>query len=216
MMNSILTFSFISETEWVLWEHKQADSKDPNQWGDNMSQVCGFNTVEKFWKYFNFIPTPSTIFFDGECKKRINDSKIVEEYSLFQKGIEPEWGDTANVTGGEFFCRLALDSDTVDLYWQNLVLAVVGGTLDQEITAGQKKKKSVVNGCRILDKARGYPMFKLEVWLSVRDHATKEIIKSKLLDIITDGQQQPAVAGGGASANRGKTAPKFEWKDHSA
>lgn len=161
-----------------------------------MSELCSFKTVEDFWRYMNHIPKPSSVFFDGECRKKL-DGKTVEEYSLFKKGIEPEWGDEMNVTGGEFFCRQFFEGDVLDLYWQNLVLSLVGETMDDE--------SQVINGCRIVDKSRGYPMFKLEIWLKKRDEATKERILKVLSNVLTDGQ--PA---------RAKTHPKFEWKDHSA
>jgi hypothetical protein len=163
-----------------------------------MTALCEFQTVEEFWRYFNHIPTPSQVFFDGECRKKVGESgKTVEEYSLFKKGIEPEWGDPANVTGGEWFCRQFFEGTILDLYWLNLVLAVVGETMDST--------GDIVNGCRIVDKSRQYPMFKLELWLKIRDKSTAEEIKQRLLDIVTDGQPPGR-----------KGHPKFEWKDHSA
>lgn len=161
-----------------------------------MSSLCSFDSVEKFWKYMNHLPKPSQVFYDGESRKQV-DGKTVEEYSLFKKGIEPEWGDPANVTGGEFFCRQFFEGEVLDLYWQNLVMAVVGETLETEGV--------VVNGCRVVDKSRGYPMFKLELWLKARDAKTKETIQKRLLDIIVDGQTEKT-----------KASPKFDWKDHSA
>merc|ERR1719296_343410 len=99
------------EHEWVLWEHAMG-SKDPSLWKENMKQLCSFTTVEGFWQYFTHIPKPSEVFFDGENRKRVGpDSKQIGEYSLFKKGIEPEWGDPANRTGGEWFCRQAMDSN---------------------------------------------------------------------------------------------------------
>ena len=54
----------------------------------------------------------------------------MEEYSLFKKGIEPEWGDPKNAIGGEWFCRQYFEADQLDLYWQNLVMALVGETIE--------------------------------------------------------------------------------------
>ena len=184
--------------EWVLWEHKSSGSKNPNQWKENMSELAHFSTVEDFWRYYSHIPPPSQVFFDGESRKRVG-GKTIEEFSLFKKGIEPEWGDPLNAQGGEWFCRQYFDGDVLDLYWQNLVLAVVGETLEDSVNAG----KDVVNGIRVVDKSRNYPTYKLEIWLNARDDATKEAIKERLLNIVTDGQ----------TSSR-KTIPKFEWKDH--
>jgi translation initiation factor 4E len=184
-----------------------------------MSELAHFSSVEDFWCYFNSIPKPSQVFFDGDCRKKVGpEGKTIEEYSLFKKGIEPEWGDAKNLTGGEWFCRQYFEADVLDLYWQNLVLAVVGETLEDEVdkctTTGNNSNKTpplnlvdkdVINGVRVVDKSRGYPLYKLEIWMRSRDPNVKEKIHARLLDIVTDGQ---------SSAK--KTHPKFEWKDHSA
>jgi translation initiation factor 4E len=201
-------------TEWVLWEHKAAaasggsgggggGNKNPNQWKDNMSALCTFSTVEEFWRNFNHIPKPSEIFYDGDCRKKIGpEQKTVEEFSLFKKGIEPEWGDPENVVGGEWYCRQYFEPDVLDLYWQNLVLGVVGESIEDGVEPG----KDHINGVRVVDKSRGYfPMYRLEIWINTRDEAIRDRIRTRLLDIMTDGQM----------ASR-KTHPKFDWKDHSA
>lgn len=169
-----------------------------------MSELCQFKTVEDFWRYFTFIPKPSEVFFDGECRKRVGpELKTVEEYSLFKKGIEPEWGDPANVIGGEWFCRQSFDPDVLDLYWQNLVLGVVGETIE-EASDEDKTYEDHINGVRVVDKSRGYPVYKVEIWINTKDEKIRNRIRTTLMDIITDGQ--PAAR---------KASPKFEWKDHS-
>jgi translation initiation factor 4E len=177
-------------------------------WKENMSEVAHFNTAEDFWRYFSHIPSPSQVFFDGECHKKVGGKKI-EEFSLFKKGIEPEWGDPLNAVGGGWYCRQYFDGDVLDLYWQNLVFALVGETLEDAVSGGSsdttaKNNTDVVNGIRVLDKSRNFPMFKLEVWLSTCDDTIKEKVKEQLLSIVTDGLE-----------SKSKTLPKFEWKDHS-
>jgi translation initiation factor 4E len=149
----------------VLWEHKAAGlgSKNSNQWKENMSELCQFSTVKDFWSNFNHIPTPSQVFFDGECRKMVGpDSKTVEEYSLFKKGIEPEWGDPQNVVGGEWFSRQSFDPDVLDSCWLNLVLGVIGETIEDG-SDEDRTFKDHVNGVRVVDKSRSFPLFKLEV-----------------------------------------------------
>jgi translation initiation factor 4E len=194
--------------EWVLWEHKAVATKDPDMWKENMKELCTFNTVEDFWRYFNHIPSPSQVFFDGECRKKVGpEGKTVEEYSLFKKGIEPEWGDPKNAIGGEWYCRQYFEADQLDLYWQNLVMGLVGETIEDAVEQRNSSKiESFINGARVVDKSRQYPQYKLEIWISTRDAKIKEAIRKKLMDIVTDAQP---------SASR-KQHPKFEWKDHSA
>jgi translation initiation factor 4E len=190
-----LTLNFI--TAWVLWEHKAAGQVNKSSnWKENMTALCEYDTVENFWVYFNHLPKPSEVFFDGECRKKVGD-RVIEEYSLFKKGIEPEWGEPDNILGGEWFCRQYFEPEHLDIYWQNLVMGVIGETIEDE------KDRDHINGVRVLDKSRNYPTYKLEIWMNTRDPAIRNRIKDNLMDIITHGQ-----------LNR-KTHPKFDWKDHS-
>jgi translation initiation factor 4E len=184
-----------------------------NQWKENMSELAHFSSAEDFWCYFNSIPKPSQVFFDGDCRKKVGpEGKTIEVYSLFKKGIEPEWGDAKNLTGGEWFCRQYFEAEVLDLYWQNLVLAVVGETIEDEVDkcvyngAKLNKELDVINGVRVVDKLRGYLLYKLEIWMRSRDADVKEKVLARLLDIVTDGQ----------SSSAKKTHPQFEWKYHSA
>lgn len=202
----LLIISCLKNKEWVLWEHKAAGagSKSPNQWKENMSELCHFSTVEDFWRNFNHIPKPSEVFFDGENRKKVGpEGKTIEEYSLFKKGIEPEWGDPRNVTGGEWFCRQYFEHDLLDMYWQNLVMGIVGETIE-DLVDEERTLRDTINGVRVVDKSRGYPMYKLELWVSTRDETIKDRLRKRLEEIMMDGQETR------------KTHPKFEWKDHSA
>jgi len=168
-----------------------------------MKQLCVFSTVEQFWSYFNHLPKPSEVFFDGESRKKVGpEEKTVEEYSLFKKGIEPEWGDPQNIIGGEWFFRQSLDPEVLDLYWHNLVIAIVGETIEDFVDEG-RTFEDCINGARVVDKSRNYTMYKLEVWINSRDPKVKEKLRDRLVEVVTDGQ-----------SNR-KMHPKFEWKDHS-
>jgi translation initiation factor 4E len=205
-----------------MWEHKaNTGSKDPEKWKENMKQLCEFNTVEGFWQYFNHLPKPSEVFFDGESRKKVTElvqqgeennsglddgEKMVEEYSLFKKGIEPEWGDAQNVNGGEWFCRQFFEAEVLDLFWTNLVMACIGETIEDAIDKDSKGTfQSYINGARVVDKSRNFPLYKIEIWLNTRDPIIREQIKDKLIDVLTDGQVAPSR----------KMQPKFDWKDHS-
>eukprot|EP00953_Heterococcus_sp_UTEX-ZZ885_P008206 4924-Heterococcus_DN1.PRE.1 len=73
------------QNTWSIWEHEA--SKNSSDWGSNMSDLGNFNTVEDFWRYYNNIPKPSQVFFDGKSKKRVGDRQI-ESFSIFKKGIK--------------------------------------------------------------------------------------------------------------------------------
>ena len=175
-------------------------SKDPSLWKENMKQLCSFTTVEGFWQYFTNIPKPSEVFFDGENRKRVGpDGKQIGEYSLFKKGIEPEWGDPGNCTGGEWFCRQAMDGEQLNLCWQNLVLGVVGEALEDS-----GSPHCYINGARVVDKSKQYPMYRVELWISTKDSDVKDKLHRKLVEAVADGL--PA---------HKKEKMRFEWKDHS-
>uniref|UniRef100_A0A6U0SXB6 Eukaryotic translation initiation factor 4E n=2 Tax=Eucampia antarctica TaxID=49252 RepID=A0A6U0SXB6_9STRA len=168
-----------------------------------MKPLCSFSTIEDFWRYFNHLPKPSEVFFDGEGKKIVgNNDKVVEEYSLFKKGIEPEWGDVANKSGGEWFFRSHLESDVLNMYWQNMVMGVIGEAIEDGSDDGNGIP--IVNGIRVVDKGKQYPMFRLEIWLSTKEQNARDRIRSKLIEVVTDGLPTSR-----------KGSPKFEWKDHS-
>jgi translation initiation factor 4E len=220
-----------------MWEHKAntggAAAKDPDKWKENMEQLCEFQTVEDYWRYFLHLPKPSDVFFDGDCRKMIGPEgkTVVEEYSLFKKGIEPEWGDPQNVTGGEWFCRQYFEKDVLDLYWQNLVMGCIGETIEDSLhddndndndndenendntdkttpsTTTTSSSSNIllqnhINGARVVDKSRHYPLYKLEIWVNTRDPIIKEKIKNKVIEVITEGQPSK------------KMQPKFDWRDH--
>lgn len=182
-----------------MWEHTGGGKRDPNAWKESMKQLCNFKTVEDFWRYYNHIPKPADVFYDGESRKRVGPAnKIVEEYSLFKKGIEPEWGDPANKTGGEWFCRAHLEPDVLNLLWQNLVFGVIGETIEDPSLGVH------INGARVVDKGKNYPIFKIELWIKTKDPVVREEIRTRLVDTISKGL--PPMK---------KAIPKFEWKDHS-
>jgi hypothetical protein len=167
-----------------------------------MKELGSFTTVEDFWRYFNHLPKPSDVFFDGESKKRVGtDNKTIEEYSLFKKGVFPGWEDPQNAPGGEFFCRQTFEGEVLNLFWQNLVLGLVGETIEEGISGDSLS--SVINGCRVSDKSKGFPMFRLELWLNTRDPLVKEKAKTKLMETIMEGLPPHK-----------KALPKFDWRDH--
>jgi translation initiation factor 4E len=229
--------------EWVLWEHKSTQpaantssntkNASSNEWKENMSELCSFKTVQEFWHYYAHLPRPSEIFFDGESKKKVNsvEQKTIEEYSLFKRGIEPEWSDPQNVIGGEWFFRQYLDSDVLDLYWMNLVLGVIGEVIEhgsqqlvaQQLSKGQKSPENFsyspcINGIRVLDKSRGtMPLFKIEIWVNTREERMKLALREKLSEVMMDTSNAPSGAGSTTPTARRKGSPqqpKFEWKDH--
>jgi len=158
------------ESEWVLWEHRAPD-KNSKSYEDNMEKLCEFATVEDFWCAWNNIPKPSQIFFDGKSKKRFSN-RTVESFSLFKKGIKPEWEDQANRAGAEWFCRRNFPMQQLDDFWQYLVLGMIGETIDNA---------DEICGARVVDKCSGGRcMYRLELWFRKKDQTIADELLSRV------------------------------------
>ena len=146
-----------------------------------MREICEFSTVEDFWKYWIYFPRPSEIFWDGHTRKEI-EGRTIEAFSIFKKGIKPEWEDPANRSGGELTCRKTLSADVVDVYWENMVMALIGEMLDE---GGE------ICGCRVVDKnnkkSHSRTIFKLELWLRSSNEDVANQLKVKLIDALSEG-----------------------------
>lgn len=125
-------------------------------------------------------------------KSRETEGRILNGFSLFKKGIKPEWEDAANAQGSEFQCRKTMSLQEIDVQWENLVLAAIGEMMDE---------RDEVCGVRVVDKSKkgnSRQIFRLEIWLRGREEDLAERIKNRLLDSISDGDK--------------KTAPKLSFE----
>jgi hypothetical protein len=129
---------------------------------------------------------PSDVF----CRDTRHDRR---EFSLFLKGVTPEWEFPLNAAGGSWYCRQFMDLDELDAYWRNLVQAVV----DQDSPLDHQH----INGVRVDDKSRSRPMYQLEVWLNTKDDAVKELVKQQIIQVTMKG------------ATHWKHPLRLEWRD---
>jgi hypothetical protein len=197
------------EHKWTFWEHKAAEKKtmSKKEWGELQRKLFTFDTVEEFWRYYAHIPTPSAVFYDGKAgKKRVGkppDDRQIESFSLFKDGISPEWEDSANMSGGEWNLRKSSrdgrDSPMIDDWWQNIVLGLVGHTIED---------KDEICGARIVDKSGNKgsnQVFRIELWLRTKDSKVIKKILDKMIEVMLDGKQPKG---------RGLGADDFQWKMH--
>jgi len=129
------------ENEWSFWYDKRpAAGKrvrgEQESYESNLREIGNFGTVEDFWRYYNHMVKPSRI---------ENNSN----YHFFKKGIKPMWEDAHNSKGGKWVLTLKGDKGVLDTIWENVVLALVGETLDvdNEICGAVFSKRK--NGDRI-------------------------------------------------------------------
>lgn len=127
------------------------------------------------------MPRPSEVFYDGQTRKEIlPDGRTIDAFSLFKKGIKPAWEDPANKSGGELLCRKTMSVDALDTYWENLVLGLIGETIDEQ---------DEICGCRVVDKSKkgNRMMFRLEIWTRSGNVKLAEDMKVRLSEVLVEG-----------------------------
>lgn len=129
----------------------------------------------------------------------------MEGYSLFKKGIRPEWEDEANKYGGEFFCRKTIEAKDLDEVYETLCLGLIGETVDPG---------NEICGLRIVDKSRqGRAIYRLEVWFRNADEKIQALIQENLVDCLRrDILQDFRSHGSQVTATQAATGPQAAWK----
>eukprot|EP00397_Hematodinium_sp_SG-2012_P067465 GEMP01104760.1.p1 GENE.GEMP01104760.1~~GEMP01104760.1.p1 ORF type:complete len:130 (+),score=33.28 GEMP01104760.1:354-743(+) len=97
---------------------------------------------------------------------------------LFRGGVRPEWESPLNATGGHFQYHLkpSLGGGQVDEYWNNLVLGIIGATIEPV---------DLITGVRLVDKLqcpRSVNAIRLEVWFMNYDDANTVALLKRNLD----------------------------------
>uniref|UniRef100_A0A7S2QMS9 Uncharacterized protein n=1 Tax=Zooxanthella nutricula TaxID=1333877 RepID=A0A7S2QMS9_9DINO len=155
---------------WTIWEQimRSSDSKAA-QYSDATHKIASFGTVKQFWRYWNHLPQPSELLDGKKFVRETGESRsVVDALMIFRDGIRPEWEDAANATGGHFQFQLksGLGGGTIDEYWNNIVLGMIGGSIEPA---------EMVTGVRLVDKLQQArtASVRLEVWFSNIDDTEK-------------------------------------------
>jgi hypothetical protein len=151
--------------EWVLWKHmcKKRFGVSGDEWKEGVKEVSHFfahPTEEAFHIDLHHLPMPSKTFFLKTTRNSLGEHRAIPkhtEYSLFQKGVRPEWEDPK--CSGELFAKHYLPAELLDRYWEELAHGVMEGLIDDQY----------VVGIRVVDKSKGkHPVYKLELWLNTK------------------------------------------------
>eukprot|EP00931_Biecheleriopsis_adriatica_P007768 TRINITY_DN109019_c0_g1_i1.p1 TRINITY_DN109019_c0_g1~~TRINITY_DN109019_c0_g1_i1.p1 ORF type:complete len:238 (+),score=45.09 TRINITY_DN109019_c0_g1_i1:248-961(+) len=148
------------KTQWAFWEQ-------PSTGTYSLNKICVFSTAQEFWSIWNGVPQPSELLENKRfARTGANGQPVfIEALMLFREGIKPEWEDPANAQGGHF--QLVVKpggagsggGGQVDEYWNNLVLGMIGETMEQ----GHH-----ITGIRLVDKISGKTkvtdMIRIELW----------------------------------------------------
>jgi len=111
------------ENKWTFWYDRRPQSNkrmpgEKEQYESNLRPVGTVGSVEDFWRYYNHLMKPSRL-----------DSNA--NYHFFKDGIKPMWEDPANSNGGKWIVQFkGPEKHTLDVFWENLLLGMIGETID--------------------------------------------------------------------------------------
>lgn len=163
----LLTKDLPLRFKWSIWEQiMQSTDGKQSQYSDATHKVADFGTVQDFWKLWNHMPQPSELL---EQKRMVREQPdglhVIDAIMIFRENVRPEWEDPSNANGGHFQFQLkpSVGKGQIDEYWNNLVLGVIGATIEP---AG------MITGVRLVDKLSGpraAGLIRVEVWFSNHD-----------------------------------------------
>lgn len=180
---------------WVLWEQmvpgSDSEGANSNSYSDATKKVQAFSTVQEFWEIWNGMPQPSELLEQKRImREQANGNQsLIDAFMIFREGVRPEWEDAQNTNGGHFQIQLKpnVGGGQIDEYWNNLVLGMVGGTIEPS---------NLVTGVRLVDKLSGPKaagVIRLELWFSKYDdsQAVSALRRSmeKIMSTRLDGSQ---------------------------
>ncbi|KUF67077.1 Methylglutaconyl-CoA hydratase [Phytophthora nicotianae] len=166
---------------WAIWEQREQGKN--MSYGDKLFKLCTFSTVEEFWGYWNNIPSPSQVLFDGFTRKKFAD-RTVEGFAVFKEDIVPEWEDPENKNGGEWSIRKEVGAQELDEFWEKLVLGAIGELIDpgNEVTGVR-----VIHKNNKKDKKDSGNNYRYEIWLRGLSRAKADEIRNRTMDVVNSG-----------------------------
>lgn len=160
---------------WAIWEQIMQSSDKSAQYSDATHKVSSFSSVQEFWKLWNHMPQPSELLEQRRIVREQPDGlHVIDAIMIFRDGIRPEWEDPLNANGGHFQFQLKPSSGggQIDEFWNNLVLGIVGATIEPA---------NMITGIRLVDKLSGpraANVIRLEIWFTnMEDNAAVSALK---------------------------------------
>ncbi|KAL3625494.1 hypothetical protein CASFOL_030948 [Castilleja foliolosa] len=106
------------KNKFVFWYTGRTPGfRTQTSYEDNIKKIVDFSTVEAFWICYCHLARPSSL-------------PSPTDLHLFKEGIRPLWEDSANCNGGKWIIRFK--KSVSGRFWEDLVLALVGGQLDSD------------------------------------------------------------------------------------
>lgn len=165
---------------WAIWEQIMQSNDKNAAYSDATHKVVTFDTAQDFWRLWNHMPQPSELL---ESKRMVRECTttnflyVIDAVMIFRDGIRPEWEDPENAKGGHFQIQLKpqVGGGQVDEYWNNLVLGMIGATIEPV---------GMITGARLVDKLSGpraAGAVRIEVWFSnLDDRAAVQFLQKNI------------------------------------
>jgi len=100
---------------WTFWYLKRDGAMQTlSNYEDSIKKIGDFQSVESFWKIYNHIIRPG-------------DAPFSVDYFCFRDGVRPMWEDSENKNGGKFVLRAPKQRGKAARWWEDVLLAVLGG-----------------------------------------------------------------------------------------
>jgi len=189
--------------KWTIWEQIMQDAK-ASQYSDATHKVSSFSTVLDFWRIWDLLPQPSLLLEQKWVRKHDDGERIIDALMIFRDGVRPEWEDEKNAKGGHFQYSLKpnIPPGQIDEFWNNLVLGLVGSTIEPA---------NMLMGVRLVDKLSGpraANSIRIEVWFTnYEDSRSVNLLKKNVercMNTSLDG-----------SLRKNNALPSGEQKSHS-
>jgi len=98
--------------KWVFWWYRNDKSRT---WEQNQEKITTVDTIEDFWQVYNYIE-PASKLAQG-C-----------DYMVFKKGIQPDWEDFQNMSGGRWIVNSdrSIRGENLDTQWLEILFILIG------------------------------------------------------------------------------------------
>jgi len=96
---------------------RRTQGRSQENYEKSIKCIGTFYNVEDFWAYYNHLVRPSDLPYS--C-----------DYHLFRAGVKPMWEDDENKEGGKYVIRIPRGKRTSSRYWEDILMAIVGGQFD--------------------------------------------------------------------------------------
>jgi len=98
--------------KWVFWWYRNDKSRS---WEQNQEKITTVDTIEDFWQVYNYIE-PASKLAQG-C-----------DYMVFKKGIQPDWEDFQNMSGGRWIVNSDrnIRGENLDTQWLEIIFILIG------------------------------------------------------------------------------------------